>query len=302
MRPMNAIAAVVIGMSIVLAAVIFAFVGNLLQDTEFDPNAGKLDRLTQQLAQQDSEIRGLRSELNALKGRVSDVDGRVTELEKTPRPDPAQTTPVINPQGGQAPDPSPLFTDQFGGMAPQEEEENLTEPMQLAKKRFNENVIRPTPAVLRQILGEPRSTYSTTCEPVTNPKLLNALETRNIGHVRLTMIRPALDSLQQIMARLQKEEPDIYAAIGTEGALCARYVRGSAKSVSSHAWGAAVDLKLKKNLDNMGDNSTQFGLVVLAEFFNEAGWYWGAGYSREDSMHFEVGEALLRKWAAEGKL
>ncbi|WSH84877.1 hypothetical protein U8P69_36500 (plasmid) [Rhizobium beringeri] len=190
---MNAIAAVVIGMSIVLAAVIFAFVGNLLQDTEFDPNAGKLDRLTQQLAQQDSEIRGLRSELNALKGRVSDVDGRVTELEKTPRLDPAQTAPVISPQGGQAPDPSPHFTDQFGGMAPQEEEENLTEPMQLAKKRFNENVIRPTPAVLRQILGEPRSTYSTTCEPITNPKLLNALETRNIGHVRLTMIRPALD-------------------------------------------------------------------------------------------------------------
>ncbi len=302
MRPMNAIAAVVIGASIILAAVIFAFVGNLLQDTGPDPNVGKIDRLVQQLAQQDTEIRGLRSELNALKGQVSDIDGRVTQLEQAPHPDPAQAAPAVNPPTGQEQDLAPLFTDQFGGLAPQEETENLTEPMQLAKKRFNENVIRPTPAVLRQILGEPRSAYSTNCEPVTNPKLLKSLESRDIGHFRLTMIRPALDSLQQIMARLQKEEPDIYAAIGTAGALCARYVRGSAKSVSSHAWGAAVDLTLKKNLDRMGDDSTQFGLVVLAEFFNEAGWYWGAGYSREDSMHFEVGEALLRKWAAEGKL
>ena len=44
------------------------------------------------------------------------------------------------------------------------------------------------------------------------------------------------------------------------------------------------------------------GLVVLAEFFNDAGWYWGAGYGREDSMHFEVGEALLRQWVADGRM
>ena len=219
MRQMNAIAAVVIGMSIILAAIIFAFVGNLLQDTERDPNAGKIDRLTQQLAQQDSEIRGLRSELNGLKGQMADVGGRVTELEKAPRAEPVRTEPVTNPPAVQQAGPSPLFTDQFGGMAPREEEGDLTEPMQLAKKRFNENVIRPTPAVLRQILGEPRSTYSTSCEPVTNPKLLHALDTRDIGGIRLTMIRPALDSLEQIMARLKKEEPDIYAAILTPGAL-----------------------------------------------------------------------------------
>jgi hypothetical protein len=55
-------------------------------------------------------------------------------------------------------------------------------------------------------------------------------------------------------------------------------------------------------LDAMGDAATQFGLVVLAEFFNDAGWYWGAGYGREDSMHFEVGEALLRQWVADGRM
>ena len=102
--------------------------------------------------------------------------------------------------------------------------------------------------------------------------------------------------------RLKDEEPEIYAALGTAGAMCARFIRGSTTSISNHSWGAAVDLTLEGNLDAMGDGGTQFGLVILAEFFNDEGWYWGAGYGREDSMHFEVGEELLRGWIAEGKL
>ncbi|WP_244914881.1 M15 family metallopeptidase [Rhizobium sullae] len=302
MRPLNPIAAVVIGMSVILAAAVFAFVGDLLRDTDRDPNAGRIDRLTQQFAQQDREIQSLRAELNSVKRKVTELEGKVKELAEAPRPEPVPPSTAVSPPPGEPLSQQSFSIDQFGGMAPPEETENMTEPMQLAKKRFNEGITRPTPAVLRQILGEPRSVYSTSCQPVTNPKLLKTLESRDIGHFRLTMIRPALDSLGQIMERLRKEEPDIYAAIGTAGALCVRYVRGSNRSVSSHAWGAAVDLTLKKNLDRLGDSSTQFGLVVLAEFFNDAGWYWGAGYSREDSMHFEVGEALLRKWAAEGKL
>lgn len=306
MRPMNAIAAVVIGVSIILAAVIFAFVSDVLRDSQGDPSAGRFDRLGQQLARQDDEIRALRSELSATKAKLADLESRIIELSKAP---PRQQAP-LDPPTDLPTDPSivnPLLSaqnslDQFGGMAPAEETENMTDPMELAKKRFNEGIIRPTPAALRDVLGEPRSVYGDTCQAVTNPRLLGNLESRNIGNFRLTMIKPALDSLQGVMARLKREEPDIYAAIGTAGALCARYVRGSTKSVSSHAWGAAVDLTLKRNLDKMGDGSTQFGLVVLAEFFNDAGWYWGAGYSREDSMHFEVGEALLRKWKAEGKL
>ena len=79
-------------------------------------------------------------------------------------------------------------------------------------------------------------------------------------------------------------------------------MRGAPNTVSSHAWGMAIDLTLTGKLDQMGDAATQFGLVVLAEYFNDAGWFWGAGYGREDSMHFEPGEALLRQWAAEGSL
>ncbi|WP_297975474.1 M15 family metallopeptidase [uncultured Amaricoccus sp.] len=174
--------------------------------------------------------------------------------------------------------------------------------MQLAKTRFNRTVERPRPQFLRELLGDPRQTYSDQCQPVTNPRLIAALETRQIGNFRVTMLKPALDSFQQVMDRLRKEEPEIYASLGTAGALCARHVRGAPNTVSSHAWGAAVDLTLTGNLDRMGDGATQFGLVVLAEFFNDAGWYWGAGYGREDSMHFEVGEALLRQWVADGRM
>ena len=156
--------------------------------------------------------------------------------------------------------------------------------------------------MLRELIGEPRESYSDNCQPVTNPRLLQTLDTQQIGTFRVTMVRPALDSLQQIIDRLARDEPEIYAALGTAGALCARHVRGAPGTVSSHAWGMAIDLTLTGQLDQMGDASTQFGLVVLAEYFNEAGWFWGAGYEREDSMHFEPGEALLRQWAAEGKL
>jgi hypothetical protein len=178
----------------------------------------------------------------------------------------------------------------------------LVESLGIAPARFNRGIVRPTPQVLREILGEPRQSYSAECQPVTNPRLIAALDTRQVGGFRVTMLRPALDSFQGVMERLQAEEPEIYAALGTAGALCVRHVRGSPGTVSSHAWGAAVDLTLSGNLDAMGDSATQFGLVVLAEFFNDAGWYWGAGYGREDSMHFEVGEVLLRQWVADGRM
>ena len=116
------------------------------------------------------------------------------------------------------------------------------------------------------------------------------------------MIRPALNSLERIMERLRASEPDIHAALGTAGALCARLIRGSTASISNHSWGTAIDLKLEGQLDGFADGGTQFGLLLLAELFNEEGWYWGATYNREDSMHFEVSEEVLRRWAAEGRL
>lgn len=285
MKPSGVVAAFVIGACLILAAATFALVNQMLSGADQAGGAAVLTRMQRELDDQAREIRALGDRVKALAAAQDTLRATASA------PAPVAATEVAS-----------VEVDQFGGVAPPPETEGLIDQMQLAANRFNRGIERPRPQVLLDLLGNPRDSYNQDCQPVTNARMLPALETRKVASFNLTMLRPALDSLQGVMERLQAEEPEIYAAIGTAGALCARYVRGSRGSVSSHAWGLAADLTLKQNLDAMGDGSTQFGLVVLAEFFNDAGWYWGAGYGREDSMHFEVGEALLRQWIAEGKL
>jgi hypothetical protein len=199
-----------------------------------------------------------------------------------------------------APAPSAVMPDEDFETPP--ETEALTEAMLLAKTRFNKGITQPKNRVMMEVLGPPRDRYSTDCQPVTNPRLKALMETRQIGPIKVTMVRPALESLQRIMDRLKESDPDIHAKVGTAGATCARFIRGSTTSVSNHSWGTAIDLTLEGQLDPFADGGTQFGLLILAEYFNDEGWFWGATYGREDSMHFEVGEETLRAWANDGKL
>jgi len=297
MKGHSVMAAVVIGASLILAAIAFALVSQILARAGGTATEAALARLEREAEGQEARIGTLESAVAELKRDRRDLEDRLAAVAAAPGSVPETgPAPTI---GGLSAD---LPVDQFGGDAAAPGNEGLADPMQLAKGRFNRTVQRPTPTLLAQLLGAPRQTYSDQCQPVTNPRLIAALETRQVGNFKVTMLKPALDSFQQVMDRLKKEEPEIYASLGTAGALCVRHVRGAPNTVSSHAWGAAVDLTMTGDLDRMGDNSTQFGLVVLAEFFNDAGWYWGAGYGREDSMHFEVGEALLRQWAADGRM
>ena len=51
------------------------------------------------------------------------------------------------------------------------------------------------------------------------------------------------------------------------------------------------------------NGKTLAGLAAMAPFFNEAGWFWGVGFSTfEDGMHFEVADETIREWHASGKL
>jgi hypothetical protein len=284
----SVMAAAVIGASLILAAVAFALVSQILSRAGGTATEAALARLERASDAQAARIGTIEAALDELKRGQRALEDRLADAAASA----SAPTPVI----------AELPPDQFGGAAPAPDNEGLADPMELAKGRFNRDVARPTPQLLRQLLGDPRESYSDQCQPVTSPRLIGALETRQVGSFKVTMLKPALESFQAIMDRLQKEEPEIYASLGTAGALCARHVRGAPNTVSSHAWGAAVDLTLTGDLDRMGDNATQFGLVVLAEFFNDAGWYWGAGYGREDSMHFEVGEAVLRQWVADGRM
>ena len=174
--------------------------------------------------------------------------------------------------------------------------------MRLAKENFNRGVTQPNSRFMVETLGHPRSSYSQRCQSVTNPRLKAAMETRQVGPIRVTMLKPALESLERVFARLQETDPDILKKIGTAGGLCVRNIRGSTTAVSNHSWGTAIDITIEGVLDGFGDGGTQFGLLIVAEYFNDEGWYWGATYGREDSMHFEVGVEQVLKWLAAGEI
>jgi hypothetical protein len=277
---------IIIAIGLVIAAVSFALVGTLLDRAEGDTEL--------RLGRAEAEVEALRTEVARLGNEVREARAETARLLEDL---------ALRASSAPAPVAAPQVL-----MDPGEETESLptteemTEVMNLAKTRFNQGMTQPGNRAMLEILGRPRESFSTDCEPVTNERLRALLETREVGPIRVTMIRPALDSLERILERLRTSEPDIHAALGTAGALCARLIRGSSASISNHSWGTAIDLKLEGQLDGFADGGTQFGLLLLAELFNEEGWYWGATYNREDSMHFEVSEEALRQWAAEGRL
>ncbi len=151
------------------------------------------------------------------------------------------------------------------------------------------------------LLGRPRSMLDQECRPVTEPRIRALIETVDVGPFRVTGLRPATQSLAQVMADVRQARPDIFAALSSAGMLCCRLVRGSTSSISNHGWGTAVDLKLQGQLDRRGDDRVLQGLADIAPIFNGHGWYWGAGFRTEDAMHFEVADETIRRWHEEGK-
>ena len=167
---------------------------------------------------------------------------------------------------------------------------------------INPNLNAARQITMKSLLGLPRGTFARDCRPVTNPVLRNLVRTAEIGPLRVTGLAPAIDSLREVMADIQQTQPEVFAIMGTAGMLCARLVRGSASSISNHSWGTAIDLTLNGILDERGDNArtTQRGLALIAPTFNQHGWYWGAGFPVEDSMHFELSDQKIRELHAAG--
>jgi len=155
---------------------------------------------------------------------------------------------------------------------------------------------------MKSLLGNPRGNFSTDCQSVTNTVLRNLMKTDQIGPLKITGLTPALESLKEVMADIQAEEPEVFAGLGTAGMLCARLVRGSTTSISNHSWGTAVDLTLNGVLDQRGDKNrtVQVGLARVAPIFNRHKWFWGAGFPIEDSMHFELSDQKIRELHAAG--
>ena len=165
---------------------------------------------------------------------------------------------------------------------------------------INDGVTNAKQATMLALLGNPRDSYDQECRDITNPRLAAMLISDSVGPFRVRGLKPALESLKEVMRDIEANVPDVFEGLGTAGMLCARLVRGSQTSISNHSWGTAVDLTLDGVLDVRGDNRVQEGLTRIFRIFNRRGWFWGAGFPIEDGMHFECGDELLRKWAQDG--
>jgi len=291
MQPGNLVAPIIVAIGVIIAAVAFAMVTTLLESADSGADL-RLTRLEEsfaaeaaQRARLEAEIGTLKADLARLRDEMSLIANRAPVATSTEVP-----VPTADAEGLAAPED--------GQHLP--ETEALTEQMRAARERFNRGVTQPRNKTMLALLGRPREDLGTDCRTITNPRLKGLVETRQIGPIKATMLKPALDSLERILASLKEDEPDIHAKLGTAGALCVRLIRGSNSSVSNHSFGTAIDITLQGELDPFADGTMQIGLVILAEHFNEEGWFWGGGYNREDGMHFEVGEETLQKWVAEG--
>ena len=170
------------------------------------------------------------------------------------------------------------------------------------RRNVNKSISVASPSFLEGFLGRPREVLSDNCEPMTNPRLKELLIVEQVGPIKVTMLRPALDSMKRVFEKVQAADPDLYVRISTAGSLCVRRIRGTTDRTSTHSFGLAVDLNIDGQLDTFTDGKTQLGLTILADFFMAEGWIWGAGFGREDSMHFEVSRQQLEAWRAEGKI
>lgn len=233
------------------------------------------------------EIEVLRSQIEALTQQIGALEQRIRDLQA-----PTSTGPGIGQDQGAIPRDGPnQIIDQYAQTVLIANRRNVNKGLEIA-----------SPSYLEGVFGKPRDVLTDQCQGMTNPRLASKLQTAQVGPIRVRMLEPALESLGRVFEKIRATDPDLYARINTAGALCVRHIRGAPGRTSTHAFGLSLDLNIDGKLDVLGDGKTQLGLTILADFFRTEGWFWGASFGREDSMHFEVSRNLVEKWIEEGRL
>lgn len=238
---------------------------------------------------------GARIEIEVLRAQIEALGAEIERLEQRISENRAPTS--TGPAGGEQ------EQGQFIGDGVDSISGSHAQVVLIANRRnLNEGLRIASPSYLESVFGRPRENLTSTCEAMTNERLASKLRTEQVGPVRVRMLEPALESLGRVFDQIKATDENLYSRINTAGALCVRHIRGAPGRTSTHAFGLSLDLNIDGKLDRLGDDKTQLGLTIMADFFRAEGWYWGAGFSREDSMHFEVSRDLVEKWIAEGKL
>lgn len=281
---MRVVPAIIVAVALILVPVIWVGLNYLFSEEDFQGSA------VDSGARIDIEM--LRQQVEDLQTRLSDLEGEVARL------------PARGQGQGNLLVPSEDDEDAvLRGTGPNEIIDAYAQVVLIANRRnVNRGLKVAGPNYLEEKLGRPRSTLSDTCQSMTNEKLRSKLVLEEVGPIRVRMLRPAVESLKRVFENVRRADPDLYARINTAGALCVRRIRGTTNRLSTHSYGLAVDLNIDGHLDTLGDGRTQLGLTILADFFHTEGWVWGAGFGREDSMHFEISRKQLDEWLAQGVL
>ncbi len=279
---MRFLPAIIIAGAVVLAPVIWIGLNFFLSEEDFQGSAV------------DS---GARIEIEMLRQQVEDLQNRLGTLQ-------SEVARLPSGGGGQAPVSDEDAEDAIlRGTGPNDIIDSYAQVVLIADRRnVNRGLVVSSPSYLEEKLGRPREVLSDKCEAMTNEALANKLVLEDVGPIQVRMLAPAAESLRRVFETVKRADPDLYALINTSGSLCVRRIRGTTNRLSTHSYGLALDLNIDGHLDNFTDGKTQLGLTILADFFHEEGWVWGAGFSREDSMHFEVSRKQLDQWLAQGAL
>jgi len=157
------------------------------------------------------------------------------------------------------------------------------------------------------LLGSPRLPLTTHDQPDRASDLVKRLApttTRISGNIRVRGIRPAVESLTEVMSKVFSEQPGLEDVLDDNGMLVVRLRRPTSglpsTAISNHSWGTALDFRLvgMESPANTHDRIPRF-IAVMLSAFNEAGWFSGIAF--HDTMHFEVADQTMHKWANEGR-
>ncbi|MCU0649492.1 MAG: hypothetical protein MUF00_15980 [Gemmatimonadaceae bacterium] len=98
------------------------------------------------------------------------------------------------------------------------------------KDTFNVRLTSPGSRHMLDLLGHPvkGGTYRPDgeCTTPNNPSFTPLLVTRSVGPFRVTGLRPAVQSLQDVLLRVRNELPELHALLGSAGMLLGRGVSG----------------------------------------------------------------------------
>jgi hypothetical protein len=172
---------------------------------------------------------------------------------------------------------------------------------------FNVGLSSASEATMISVLGRPKMPLTTDDQPNYASDIVKNLEAtaRITNKIRVTGIKPTIESLRKVLQKVKDEQPDLLNALSSAGMLVVRLRRPTSgrpsSKISNHSWGTAIDFSIdgQKPAGDTGQVIPR-GIAMLVPFFNAEGWYSGIAF--HDDMHFEVSEEKIRAWTNDGTI